>query len=286
MPRPADEWIRTKSHPEIIEEATMEEVRRILNSRAPRQDTGSPHSTFAFTGLLRCSRCGQGFQSENATGRSKTYWYYNCRSAQKGTGCTHRRLPARDLDAWLIESILDRVLNPTVMREIAEEISTVKGRWAKERDERVTTLRKEQRAVDGRRSKLFDVLELHGRDAPNLADLTERLRALNAQAKDLERELTRVLTEAPPTTEIDPVEIDTLAELMRETVRSAAADGRVKRVREFFASFIDAIVVDDDEVDIRYQPERLLAIPGASTLAVRSKARWLPDLGSNQGPAD
>ncbi|MFX5777126.1 hypothetical protein ABTE06_23140, partial [Acinetobacter baumannii] len=55
-------------------------------------------------------------------------------------------------------------------------------------------------------------------------------------------------------------------------------------VRHFFASFVDKIVVEGEALVIKYQPQKLMN-HGLSTV-VHSGDRWLPDLDSNQGPAD
>ena len=57
-----------------------------------------------------------------------------------------------------------------------------------------------------------------------------------------------------------------------------------KRFRTFFSSFITEISVDAGSVVINYDQSKLINQAGFDV--VPSKAGWLPDLDSNQGPAD
>ena len=56
------------------------------------------------------------------------------------------------------------------------------------------------------------------------------------------------------------------------------------KVRTFFAGFVSEVVADGRELTVTYIPERVLSGQGSNT--VHSAGMWLPDLGSNQGPAD
>lgn len=58
-----------------------------------------------------------------------------------------------------------------------------------------------------RRSALFEVLELKGRDAPNLSDLTERLQEFNSRIKRIKVEIE---------------ELEAIAEVLREIVSDAS----------------------------------------------------------------
>jgi hypothetical protein len=82
--------------------------------------------------------------------------------------------------------------------------------------------------------------------------------------------------------EIDPEDMRSdhaattnLADFMRtELLRKENARAR----RAFYSRFIKSIVIQDDDVEIRYDPARLVL--GGD--AVHSDANWLPELDSNQ----
>ena len=53
-------------------------------------------------------------------------------------------------------------------------------------------------------------------------------------------------------------------------------------------NILESIILNSDTVSINYQPERILNKKNrvADANAVHSSVQWLPDLDSNQGPAD
>ena len=279
--RPREDWIITPSHPAIIEEEIFMSVQEIFGERAPAEGGGSPHSGFVFTGLLRCGKCGLAMRSENGTGRSRRYHYYNCQTAQKGCGCENRRIAAADLDQWLIQSIMDKILTRERLVDTIAELHELTSQWVKDRARRREELVKNLRGVESRLKKLFDVLELHGKDAPNMADLTQRLRELKQQRNDLDLQLVALEEEEMPIIPITEDDVQEMADLLRDIV--VTTDDK-KKLRLFFSSFIDQIVVNDKGVRIEYRAEKLVNRTGFDT--VRSKAGWLPDQGSNLGPAD
>jgi len=137
------------------------------------------------------------------------------------------------------------------------------------------------RDAEERLKKIFDVLELHGRHAPNMADLTIRLRELKHQRNDLDLQLVAFEEEQMPEVSIDEDDVQEMASLLRDIVTTTADE---KKLRLFFSSFIDQIVVSDTELRIEYKADKLVNRAGFDT--VRTKAGWLPDQGSNLGPAD
>lgn len=269
--RPVEDWIRTRSHPAIVSEEELMKVQQLMRERAPLEGNSSTLSRHLFTGILKCGACGMGLQIETATGRSrKVYSYYNCAGALKGKGCGNRRIPAGQLDAWLLDFIMDRVLSRARLEEIAREVHELQGEWVKERAARREVLVAEIRDVEARRANLYDLLELHGRGAPNLGDLTVRLQGLNGRIRTLEASLTTLEAEPAPAAEVDPVELAKLSEVVREILTTAEP----KKVREFLASFIERIVLKDAETEIHYHPTRL--VNARPMDVVQSGRNWLP----------
>ncbi|WP_415169450.1 recombinase family protein [Propionivibrio sp.] len=281
LTRPRPEWVMTKSHPEIVTEEVFMTVQKLMANRAPREGGGSPHSRFVFSGLLRCGSCGAAMQTESATGRSGVYRYYNCRSALKGVGCKNRRIPAQAFDDWMISAILDKVLTPDRLAEIIKEIYELRGEWYIERERRRDALVSEIRDAERRRNNLFETLELHGKAAPNLGDLTDRLRQLKKQIEMAEKSLTKLEEEVIPEIEIDEAQIAEASSFFRNLVISSDDPAKL---RSFFSQFIEKIVLNDTSVHVEYFREKLVNQRGFSV--VHSKECWLPDLGSNQGPTD
>lgn len=278
--KPESQWVKTKAHPSIVSEEDFVSAQKLFEARSPMEGCGSPHSKFVFTGMLRCGRCGSAFQTESAKGRGgKIYHYYNCSSAQKGTGCQHRRIRADELDEWMMDAILNRVFTPKRVRAIMLEIHELKGNWVAERKTRREAIVGEIRDAERRRDRLFEVLELHGKEAPNLGDLTKRLRSLKNNIDNLERALME-LEEAPPINLRDE-DVEASIVFLEKLVKDSVS---VEKTRMFFSTFIEKIELCENSAKIIYRLDRLVNHTGFDV--VHSKENWLPDLDSNQGPAD
>jgi DNA invertase Pin-like site-specific DNA recombinase len=258
--RPESEWIRRKSHEPIITEETFVEVQNKFAERAPRTLGGSPLSRFLFTGILRCGACGTRMQIEKATGRSRAYSYYNCHGAQRGTGCANRRLPANELDQWLMGVILDKILSRERIAAIIQQIYELKGQFARDRDTKRAALVADLRNNEARRSRLYEVLELHGKDAPNLADIGPRLAGHNERIRAIERELTVLENLAAPQAPISDREIQDIGEYLRRLLQET---GDPEKIREFLGSFIDRAVLANEQVTIHYNQAKLVSSGGA-----------------------
>lgn len=268
---PRSEWIVVESHAPIIDVALWETVQRMIDRDAPLaspENHGSPRSTFAFTGLLRCGRCGGSLQIEHAKGRSRRYSYYNCRNAQRAATCMPRRLPARAMDDWLIDVICGDVFTPDNLREIADDLRELAGRWVDERRARRLAVDEQIRDVTRRNRKLYEILEEFGRAAPNLGDLALRLRENNERLKKLQGDLEKIDAEEPPRLEIPVQDLSGLANFLVGTVKNGYNSAKA---RMFFSSFIKEIVVMPGHVKVEYEPSRLLS------RAVHSTGNWRPD---------
>ncbi len=288
---PPENWIVVPSHLPIIDRALWDTVQRMLDADAvntqPNRDTvshGSPHSTYLFTGLLRCGRCGASLQIETAKGRNRRYHYYNCRDAQRKGECPPRRIPARELDAWLLDIVCSDLFTPHLLRQTVQDLQDIAGRWHTEREERRKAVEGRLAEVKRRNNKLYEVLEALGRDAPNLGDLAQRLRENHAQIKKLEAQLITMDAEEAPTVDIADEALMDVAALLVATLKEGYNPAQT---RALFADFIEKIIVESASVRIEYDPRRLIGIlPTAGGHVVPSDLNWLPGADSNHGPSD
>jgi site-specific DNA recombinase len=267
-PRPRDQWIIVPSHAAIVDVETWNAVQQQMNNAAERCE-GSPLSRHAFTGLLRCGECGASLQIETARGRSRQYAYYNCRANQQGGQCRARRIRADLMDTWLNQIILDRVLSRENLIGIARALEESSREQLGNRDQARRELHAEAQQLRTRNGKLYDLLELHGRDAPNLGDMTERLRTNNARLKSIELELADLDRRTEQRLALTEREIDILGDSLRDLLMEPE---HAAKARQFYGSFIASITMRDRTAEIRYDPAKLL--PAASP--VHSKAIWLP----------
>ena len=139
---------------------------------------------------------------------------------------------------------------------------------------------KEMRDNETRRNRLYDVLELQGSDAPNLADLSGRLRALNETIRGLEARLQALEDQIAPDYDLVHVEPTQAVTAIRSVVRNCADN---QKLRALLGTFLESISVSNTTVNVSYREDALLRSP---MHVVRSEQSWLLDLGSNQGPTD
>ncbi len=270
--QPEQAWVRTKSHPEIVSEEQFALVQQVMSEREPKRNGGSALSQYLFTGLAKCGACGMGMQIQTGTGRGgKVYSYYKCGGSLKGKGCGMPAIRAEAFDSAVMGVLLERVLAKPRLEEVAQQIEELSGRFAKEREKRRELLVAQLRDAERRRGNLISVLEEHGRNAPNLGDLSARLRELNAQTKALEAGLTELEDAKPPRAEHTARTLETIGAFVEQMM----VNGEPRKVREFLGTFVTSVdVLEKGGALIHYDPARLVAAPDA----VQSTGNWLPDL--------
>jgi site-specific DNA recombinase len=268
---PRDQWIIVQAHEPIIDPGTWAAVQALMDDDANPQESGSPRSTFLFTGLLKCGDCGAGLKIETATGRSARYEYYNCQTAQQGRGCSNRRLPARDLDDWLVAIVAGHIFTRENLESVIQDLNELCGSWARETRERRRVIASQLQDLEGRNKKIYELFETFGRDTPNLGDVTRRLRENNAQIKTLEADLERIDREQAPAVDIADDQIQELAEFLSNTLRNP---DKPAKIRSFLREFIKEIKVEGNTAEIIYDPALLL---DGSHKPVHSRGIWLPE---------
>ncbi|WP_424446922.1 recombinase family protein [Paucimonas lemoignei] len=277
---PEENWIRTKSHPEIIDEELFMRTQEIISGRAPGEALGSPKSNHRFTGMLFCGQCKSPMHIESGSGRSKTYFYYRCSNAKQHQGCTAARINATALDEYLSQVILDQILTRDRVKAIIRDIEESVGTWWKDRESRRAAVVAEIRDLEKKQKNLFDVLEMYGKDTPNLADVTKRLREIKSSLETLEMKLAELESEQDPVMNVSEEDIHTASDVLRTMVIDCENQ---KAARSFFSSFVEKVTLEKERVVIKYNPSKIL---NHERIVVHSKESWLPDLDSNQGPAD
>ena len=278
---PPEDWIRVQAHEPIVTAERFDQVQQGLAARvpAPGQTPGNTQHTFA--GLLRCGQCGAGLKVTSGKGRNGTaYYYYACNGQVQGRRCTFKRQPAGAFDRWMLDELMNHVLTRESVQAVLDQLDNAAATWVKDRSARRRALVAELRDAEGRRSKLYEVLEAQGLATPGIQELGPRLRELNEQVSRIEKALVVLEDEQEPMVGQLGVTADEAATVMRGMV-AGCKDPKI--LRDFVASIVSAIEVRDNEVRVNYHPECLIRSQGA---VVHSTRNWLPDLGSNQGPTD
>lgn len=281
--RPRDQWIVVESHQAIVPMDLWEEVQAGLDAAADACESGSPNSQHLFTGLLHCGECGARLHIETAKGRSRRYFYYNCSAAMKLRRHAPRRLPADVMDDYLVDVICAKVFSFENLHDVVEGLRQAAQDWAVDRNERRRSIVARLTGIEGKVTRLYEVLELYGKDAPNLADLTHRLRQHNEERKLLEQQLAQVEAEQQPAVRVTEEDVRQLATALVDIIKTSE---RPARIRTFFSSFIEGVTIEDEQVVIQYDPSRLVTMTPQKEVMVPRTVMWLPGTGSNRRPSD
>ena len=95
-------------HPALVSRDVFADAQAVVEERREeRSMRRSNPSDYLLAGVVVCDRCGGHYIGTAAHGRSARYRYYTCLARQRyGTGhCDADRLPARDLEAAVVEAL-------------------------------------------------------------------------------------------------------------------------------------------------------------------------------------
>jgi site-specific DNA recombinase len=174
------------SHEPLITWEIWEAVQKTLRKRNsalpkgryPSRSIGSP---FLLSGLAKCLYCGSAVSGATANRytRPNPWPYYLCgRKKRQGyDSCKGRMINARSAEKAVLQAVLSRVLTPTFLEELIEEVNVYLTQDLVDLELRIEELHK----------KLADTERAIG----NLLDLAETFGARAAAARLLEREAER-----------------------------------------------------------------------------------------------
>lgn len=267
------EVVRVASHPEIVSKEDFEKVQAMMKDRVPHEVGGTPKSCFAFTGLLKCGVCGEQLQIRNGTGRGhKIYNYYACLAHKSGKArCCLKAAPAEAFDVWMVDELLNKVLTTTVVQKVINDIQSNGARWAEERALRRKALVKDIRESEGKRDKIFGVLETLGKETPNLTGTMEHLNDLHETIKKLQDALYTLENKQAPDYRLVNIDPQMAVETIHRVIRACPDP---KQLRMLMNTFVQQISVSNSHVIVEYREDALLKSP---TPTVHSGVRWLPE---------
>lgn len=266
---PESEWIIRETHKAIIDKQIFDKVQTRFTPRTVT--TGSPNSTFFFTGILRCGSCKSALIIETATGRNRTYSYYNCGRFRKGYTCKSRRIPARQFDKYLLEIVLEKLLTQDMVTSFLSEMYKAHVEKNSEKKERLSYVKNQLVEIKRKREALFNAIE---EGASETSSLVKRISNYDAKESALLKEIEKISVE-PMYVEPSKIEIDSAVKALREIIINVK---NVNKIRILLQSFIESIDVLDNEIIINYVPERIV-----NAQTVHSANGWHAYRDSNPG---
>jgi len=272
--QPRENWIVVKSHEPIISEKIFNQVQEMMDGQVTHTG-GSALSNFMFTGLLTCGECGGSMQIQTATGRNKTYSYYNCRNAMINGTCSNKRRSAEILDDFLSSEILDKLLDETNMQLLLKDMNKSIAQWTRQASTRQNKISAELKSLQEKNDRLLAVIESQGEGA-DVGSLLSRINYNEQRMQQLEADLMEIKVSKPEKLNIDKPEITRIRTRIEHIIKT---DTCVKTARAIFSSIIQRIVVKDTITVIYYRPEMIFdrhgfagsSARGANLLLLRTK---------------
>ena len=183
--RDGQEPVRVENaFPAIVSQQDFQRVRKLLNSRAPKQtNPRRAASPYLLSGLAKCQSCAKAMTAAEAKGGK--YTYYVCHSLLKqGSGACHTpRLNARNFEQLIIENIRDNILTESNIRELVKLVDEEMDGIAREERERLETIEQELEDVKRRLARIWQFVETTDIE---MADASDRIKEHRERQRQLE----------------------------------------------------------------------------------------------------
>ena len=281
-----DEWI-VVSVPAIVSTETFHAVAAQRHARSPAVTPARiVNSPTLLTGLLKCGVCGAGMTL--MTGKGGKYRYYKCntRIGQHAKACTTPAIPTEKLDNLVLTALADKVLTPERLKAMLKEL---KAQLEASRGKQSAALQSMQRELNELETGLNRLYEAIERGLIPMDDmLGQRVQVLKARREAVIGEMARSeQAGASPLSALSNAQLAAFAASMRSRLMDRS-DGFPKR---YLQALVSEITFDGEKVFMQGRKAAALEVAAGKKMGTFGKVPifshgWLPDLGSNQGPAD
>ena len=279
------EWILLTVEP-IIDNAIFESTRTKCESRSPAKI--SPRlvtSPILLTGLLKCGYCGAGITT--ATGKGGLYRYYKCntRINQGAKQCSTPAIPMDKLDGIVMDAMLEKILVPERLKLMLTELRKLQKAKANDQEELQKPLNRELAEIQAGTTRLYEAVEKGL--LPQDEFLQQRAQKLKARREEIMLELAGLKRrQAMPLDTLNPKRVEQFAKAMR----SIMTERRNTTGKAYLRLLINEIRIEENQATITGKNTALafamLENTKVDTVVPTFVPNWLPDLDSNQGPAD
>jgi site-specific DNA recombinase len=247
QPTLPETWI-TISVPAIIDQEIFEAAQARLEKNQNMARRNNKSQEYLLRGLVSCGQCRL-----SSTGRSQgKYHYYKCRGrtdvhrAAKGERCIARYVPAQALDELVWQDLCRIVAEPDLITHELERAQT--GEWLPQAlQAKRTTVRQALASLERQQARLLEVYlaEIIMRDEfeRKRQELTRTQNGLLQQLRQLEHQAQRQIETLTLANNIQE-----FCQRLQPTLDSLNFEQR----RQLVELLIDRVIVDDENVEIRY----------------------------------
>ena len=284
--KPESEWIKLEMEP-IIDAATFEAARSRRAARAPEKvPPRIVNSPTLLTGLLKCGGCGAGMTL--ATGKGGRYRYYKCNTKiSKGVHlCNTPAIPMQKLDGIVLEALADRVFTPDRVGTMLDEMRKQQRETLKDQEVLLRPLQKEMDSLKLGTDRLYEAVEKGL--LPMDETLQQRAHKLQARRQEVLIEIAGFRRQKEmPLGLLKPKQIDAFS----KALRSKLLDRDSGFGKEYLKLLVSEIRIEGKEAQITGSYAALANAVAETKTGILGRVprfvpNWLPDQGSNLGPAD
>jgi hypothetical protein len=241
--------------PPLVEPTVWEMAQQVNIARRERTASNQPRSVrsrFVLSGLLFCSHCGYGMRAVVNVVRGKRYDYYGCRSWAINALCGALYIPKVELEELVIATLLDRVFDETVLKDLYEAVQLEAGKLAETQSRNLERTRGELGEVQARIGRVVAAISASGHSQALINEL--------AELEKQEHELREGIARMEATTESLPaIDLAHVAETARLVLLTGTDEERTQVVR----GFVSKVVAQ--KVDGRILGELTYYLPGIET---------------------
>lgn len=217
--------------PAIISEAEFYETQRLLQEAAKLERVrleGAEDRFYILSGILRCCDCGHPMVGQAAHGGKAIHRYYGHTRVGAKLDCKHKRIPAEEVEAAVLEYLWDGTRKAGYLSQIEENIKSMCNVHS-------IDLAREKRGlrdnINGLRVQRDNLLKMQSRatDEEALEEMAKIFEAKTKELAGLERELKR-LEDQPEQTQLVSESKQEIEERLKEFERGfKKANGAMKK---------------------------------------------------------
>ena len=282
--KPESEWVRMAVEP-IIKRLMFEAVQTHKAARAPSQvPPRITNSPTLLTGLLKCGCCGASMTL--ATGKGGRYRYYKCNTRiSKGNKlCDGRSIPMEKLDSLILNALADKVFDPNRVKTMLADMKRQIKAAQENQGEGLKKLTKELDEIKTATDRLYEAVEKGF--LPLDASLQERSHKLNARKQELLIQVAGYRSQQ----QLPEIKQNQL-EAFTKALRTKLLDRKSGFGKEYLKLLVSEIRIKNNQAEITGSYSALAHAVEETKKHSLGRVpsfvpNWLPDQGSNLGPAD
>lgn len=174
--------------------------KRAQNMFERNRQSRTPHASradYILSGKLYCGECGCLMKGVcgRSSGNGQMYHYYACPGRSIGRACTRKNIPQDELEAMVVNSVADLLLEPELLEQIADAIVELQQAEAARPDPEKQALEKSLSDVRNKIQNILSAIE----NGTSSAALSARLADLEQQESTLSYQLSSLAAKKPLT---------------------------------------------------------------------------------------